>query len=82
MIAQKKRQYITDQSGKRVGVVLDVKTFGQIEDELDELESIRAYDKAKPETDAAVQRGDFLTIQEYLAKRTARKKAHRNNRRR
>ena len=82
MIAQKKRQYITDPRGNRVGVVLDVKTFERIEEELDELASIRAYDRAKPATDAAIRRGDFVTIEEYLAKRTTKKKANRNSRRR
>lgn len=69
MIAQKRRQYITDHNGRRVAVVLDVKTYEKMQDELDDYYSKRAYDKAKPVTDAAVQRGDFLTIQEYLAKR-------------
>lgn len=74
----KKKQYLTDQSGKRVGVILDMKTFGQIEDELDELACIRAYDKARPETDAAIARGDYVTLDEYLAKRKPKKKVKRN----
>lgn len=82
MLTVKKRQYLTDQAGKRVGVLLDLKTFEQIEEELDELACIRAYDAAKPEVDAAMKRGDYMTIQEYIAKRAAKKKGKRNGRRR
>lgn len=82
MKAQKKWQYITDHAGRRIGVVVDLKTFEQIEEELDELACIRAYDAAKPEVDAAMKRGDHMTIQEYIAKRAAKKKGKRNGRRR
>ena len=82
MLTVKNKQYLTNQSGKRVGVILDMKTFEQIEDELDELACIRAYDAAKPEVDAAIKRGDYVTIQEYIAKRAAKKKGKRNGRRR
>jgi hypothetical protein len=40
-------RYLTDESGKRVGVVLDIKRYEKILDELDELDAIRAYDEAK-----------------------------------
>ena len=76
----KKKQYLTDQSGKRVGVILDMKTFERIEDELDELACIRAYDKAKPETDAAIAKGDYMALDDYLAKRKSRKPSKRNSR--
>jgi len=71
MLTIKKRQYVTDLAGKRVGVLLDLKTFQQVEEELDELACTRAYDAAKPGVDAAIRRGDYITIQEYVAKRAA-----------
>jgi PHD/YefM family antitoxin component YafN of YafNO toxin-antitoxin module len=40
-------QYITDQAGNRISVVLSVKEFEQLMDELEELEDIRLYKKAK-----------------------------------
>lgn len=40
-------RYLTDESGKRIGVVLDIKRYEKILDELDELGAIRAYDEAK-----------------------------------
>lgn len=80
MPTAKRRRYITDQTGKRVGVILNIKTFEQIEDELDELACIRAYDNAKPETDAAIRRGDFVTLDEILAERKSKKELKRNGR--
>lgn len=72
MITVKKKQYLTDQSGKRTCVVLDMRTFEKIEEELDELACIHAYDKAKQGVDSAIQRGDYMTLDEYLAERSAK----------
>ena len=40
-------QYITDSSGKKISVVLPVKDFNAIMEELEELEDIKLYDEAK-----------------------------------
>jgi hypothetical protein len=40
-------QYITNGSGKKISVVIPVKEFNSILEELEELEDIRLYDKAK-----------------------------------
>lgn len=79
MITVKKKQYLTDQSGKRTGVILDMKTFEKIEEELDELACIHAYDKAKPEVDDAIQQGNYMAIDEYLIKRSTKNKGKLNN---
>jgi len=42
-----KTQYITDTTGKKVSVILPIKDFEKIMDELEELEDIKAYDRAK-----------------------------------
>jgi PHD/YefM family antitoxin component YafN of YafNO toxin-antitoxin module len=42
-----KTQYITDNQGKKVAVILPVKDYEKIMDELDELHCVKAYDKAK-----------------------------------
>ncbi len=39
--------YVIDEKGERVGVLLDIKEYRKILAELEELESIRAYDAAK-----------------------------------
>jgi PHD/YefM family antitoxin component YafN of YafNO toxin-antitoxin module len=40
-------QYITDTTGKKVSVILPIKDYEKIMDELEELEDIKAYDRAK-----------------------------------
>ena len=39
--------FITDQKGKKISAVLPIKAYKQLLEELEELEDIRAYDKAK-----------------------------------
>ena len=38
---------VTDKSGKTVGILLDVDDFRRMVEELEELDSLRAYDAAK-----------------------------------
>lgn len=40
-------QYITDNTGKKLSVVLPIEEYNTILDELEELEDIRLYDEAK-----------------------------------
>lgn len=40
-------QFITDNAGKKLSVVLPIKEFNNILEELEELEDIRLYDEAK-----------------------------------
>ena len=40
-------RYIVDENGARVGVLLDIGVYQKLLEELEELESIRAYDSAK-----------------------------------
>lgn len=43
---QLKTKYITDEQGNRVGVLLDIIEYQKILEELEELDAIRAYDRA------------------------------------
>ncbi|MBN8576190.1 MAG: hypothetical protein J0L66_04575 [Cytophagales bacterium] len=47
-------QYITDNSGKKISVVLPIKDFKAIMEELEELENIRLYDEAKESDEPSV----------------------------
>lgn len=47
MVTGIKNKYVVDDKGKAVSVLLDIKAYGKILAELEELESIRAYDAAK-----------------------------------
>ncbi len=49
-----KERYIIDESGNRVGVVLDMGDYRKLLEELEELESIRAYDAAKASGDRVI----------------------------
>lgn len=42
-----KERYLVDDNGNRIGVVLNMKDYHRLLQELEELESIRAYDAAK-----------------------------------
>ena len=44
-------QFVTDSNGKAVSVILPMKEFQSILEELDELEDIKLYDKAKNNDD-------------------------------
>ena len=42
-----KENYVVDKQGNPIGVVLDIADYRKLLEELEELESIRAYDAAK-----------------------------------
>ncbi|HWB93848.1 MAG TPA: hypothetical protein VG605_18440 [Puia sp.] len=41
-----KENYIVDAKGKRIGVFLPIKDYNKIMEDLEELDDIKAYDKA------------------------------------
>ena len=49
-----KEQYIIDEKGQRVSVVLEIGAYQKLLEELEELESIRAYDQAKSRDDETI----------------------------
>jgi PHD/YefM family antitoxin component YafN of YafNO toxin-antitoxin module len=42
-------RYVVDENGKRVAILLDIKEYERMIEELEELEDIRAYDEAVAE---------------------------------
>ena len=48
------QRYIVDEGGERLGVVLSLEDYQRMLEELEELESIRAYDAAKASGDEAI----------------------------
>jgi PHD/YefM family antitoxin component YafN of YafNO toxin-antitoxin module len=61
-------QYITDKKGKKTGVLLSLKEYKVILENLDELEDIRLFDEAKKKDD-----GKPILMQDYIAKRKKQK---------
>ena len=57
-------RFIIDAKGKKISVILPIKEFENIIKKLEELEDIRAYDKAKANDD-----GERILLSDYLKKR-------------
>jgi PHD/YefM family antitoxin component YafN of YafNO toxin-antitoxin module len=49
-----KERFIVDEQGNRVGVLLGIDEYHHLLEELEELESIRAYDRAKAQADEVI----------------------------
>lgn len=47
-------RYVIDKNGERIGVLLDIGEYRRLMEELEELESIRAYDAAKASGDEVI----------------------------
>ena len=62
-------QYITDVTGKKISVVLPLKDYNRILEELEELEDIRLYDEVKAKKESSIP------FDEYLKKRKKSKHA-------
>lgn len=54
MAAAIRERYVVDEQGNQVGVLLDIRGYRRILEELVELEAIRAYDAAKASGDEAI----------------------------
>ena len=50
----KPKSFLVDGEGNRVGVVLDLRDYQALLDDIEELESIRAYDAAKASGETAI----------------------------
>jgi hypothetical protein len=50
----KARQFLNNKKGEQISVVLDIEEYRKILEDLEELESIRAFDAAKASKDAAI----------------------------
>ena len=48
------KKYVINEKGKKVSVLLDIKDYRKLLEALEELESIKAYDKAKSSRDKSI----------------------------
>jgi len=62
-------QYITDAKGNKISVVLPIQYFNAIMEELEELEDVKLYDKAKKSNEPSIP------IDEAFKKIEAKRKA-------
>ncbi len=47
-------QHVVDEKGDRIGFILSLENYQKLLDELEELESLRAYDAAKASEEEAI----------------------------
>jgi PHD/YefM family antitoxin component YafN of YafNO toxin-antitoxin module len=59
-----KTQFVTDDHGKKLAVILPIEDYEKMVEELEDLEDVRLYDEAKKEDD-----GKRILFSEYLKKR-------------
>jgi hypothetical protein len=52
--ALKPKKYVTDRRGQKIGVVISIEDYKKILADIEELESIRAYDTAKASGDEPI----------------------------
>jgi len=55
------QRYVVDKKGKSVGVLLDIRAYRKMLEELEELAAIRAYDAAKASGDKAIPFDEAIT---------------------
>jgi len=55
-------QYITDSAGKKISVVLPMKDFKAIMEELEELEDIKLYDEAQKNNEPSIPIDDAFKM--------------------
>lgn len=64
-----KTQFITDDNGKRTGVILPIKLYDKMVEGLEELEDIQLYDKAKQRKQGFVNAEDAFRLVEKRRKK-------------
>ncbi|HLT46798.1 MAG TPA: hypothetical protein VK002_06175 [Rubricoccaceae bacterium] len=47
-------QYVTDEDGHRIAVLVGIERYRQLLDALEEIEAVRAYDEAKASGEGAI----------------------------
>jgi hypothetical protein len=70
----KQERFVTDPDGKRIGVLLDLKAYQELRAAQEDLADIEAYDAARKKTAEEIAAGQFVTLPEYRARRTRKRK--------
>ncbi len=65
-----KKQFVTDDHGKKLAVILPIKEYHKMLEELEELEDIKLYDEAKKSNEPSIPIDDAFKMIE--AKRNAK----------
>ena len=65
-------EFVTNSLGRRIAVLIDMKSYTRLKEAAEELADIRAYDEARPRALAEVKRGQFVTLAEHLKSKAVR----------
>ncbi len=55
-----KTQFVTDDHGEKLAVILPIKKYYQMLEDLEEMEDIRLYDEVKARQEEAIPLGEYL----------------------
>ncbi len=66
------KQFVVDEDGKRIAVVLDLATYRKFLEAVEELEDIRAYDEVKDKVREELSAGEYVTLKDYMKNRQKR----------
>jgi len=72
MSALANKQFILDDAGKPVAVLLDLATYERLCAAAEEAADVRAYDAAMPQALRELQAGECVEVEQYLAERKRR----------
>ena len=61
----KEPQFVTNRQGRRVSVLLDIKSYERLLAAAEESADLKSYRKAKPRVDAEIERGEFVTLAKF-----------------
>lgn len=67
------RKYITDVKGNKTAVILDLKAYEQLVEEIDELNCALGYDHAKKENAKDIVNGNVTTLDKFMTKQNSKK---------
>ena len=71
-----KKKFVTDANGKKTAVILEMKIFEKLIDEIDELNCALGYDQSKKENELDLKSGNSITLEELISKRKTRRMKH------
>jgi len=55
-----KTQFLTDEKGKKISIVIPIEDYRRILEELEELEDIRLFDEVKAKNEKSIPLEDYL----------------------
>jgi hypothetical protein len=70
----KQEQFITDATGKRTGVLLNLDTYERLREAEEELADIQTYDALRDRAHSEIAAGQFETLTSYRASRRRKAK--------